>query len=68
MDITRTLLKGLESHKSADGADHALSALQKNVGEAQAQLSRLVAAAGEKLRGRAASMAAATSPATEGPA
>ena len=63
MDITRTLLKGLESHKSADGADHALSALQKNVGEAQAQLSRLVAAAGEKLRGRAASMAAPTSPA-----
>ncbi|QDZ23857.1 hypothetical protein A3770_11p63750 [Chloropicon primus] len=50
LDITKTLLKGLENHKSADGTTDALKALEKNVSEAQTQLSDLVAAAGKKLQ------------------
>ena len=61
MDITQTLLKGLESHKSADGAVQALKALGKNVSEAQNQISILVAAAERKLKGSVVAEGAAVS-------
>ena len=51
LDITHSLLKGLESHKSEDGTVHAITALQNNVSEAQSQLSRLLAAAKKKIKG-----------------
>lgn len=49
LDISQTLLKGLESHKSADGTLQAITALQINVSEAQSQLSFLMAAVKKKL-------------------